>query len=130
MVKGLKQTSAPIVISFEVDESAVNTFTEAQISMQLNVLDREVMVVTGVNIDVEPPNGLAGIDTITLRSLSSTSRTTVGNLSDSNVLAIARDSITSSGYADSGVGWSQAYGETPAPGMDYLAIIATNDFFI
>ena len=130
MVKGLKQTSAPLVISFEVDETAANTFTEAQVAMQLNVLDREVMIITGCNLDLEPPNGIAGVDTIVSGSISSTSRTAVGTLADSNVIAIARDSITSSGYVDNGIGFSQQYGESPAAGMDYLAIIATNDFFI
>ena len=130
MPKGLKQTSAPIIISFSVDETGPNVFTQAQIAMQLNVLDREVMVVTGCNLDVQPPNGLAGIDTIVAGSLSSTSRATVGTLADSNVLAISRDSITSAGYVDSGVGFSQSFGELPGSGMDYMAIIATNDFFI
>lgn len=130
MPRGLKQTSAPLVISFEVTESAVNTFTQEQIAMQLNVLDREVMVVTGINLDVIPPNGIAGVDTIVNGSLSATSRTATGDLSDTNVLAIARDSISSAGYADSGVPFSASWGETPAAGMDYLQIISTNDFFI
>ena len=42
MPKGLKQTSAPIIISFEVDETAPNVFTQAQVAMQLNVLDRDI----------------------------------------------------------------------------------------
>jgi hypothetical protein len=130
MVKGLKQTSAPIIISFEVDETAANVFTEAQIAMQLNVLDREVMVVTGINLDLETPNGVAGVDTIVNGSLSATTRTTVGTLADSNVLAVSRDSITSAGYVDNGVGFSQSFGELPGSGMEYMAIIATNDFFI
>ncbi|HIJ51518.1 MAG TPA: hypothetical protein HPP54_10815 [Nitrospinae bacterium] len=130
MPRGLKQTSAPLVISFSTDELVVNTFQQEQVSMQLNVLDREVMVVTGINIDVEPPNGIAGVDTITLASLSATSRTSVGSLADTNVLAVSRDSITSSGYVDNGVAFTQSFGETPSAGMDYLQIISTNDFFI
>jgi len=130
MVKGLKQTSAPIVISFEVTETVLNTFTEAQIAMQLNVLDREVMVVTGVDLDVSTPSAVAGVNTITTGSLSSTSRTSVGTLADSNVLAVAADSIRAAGFVDGGVAFSSSFGETPAPGMDYLNIIATNDFFI
>jgi hypothetical protein len=130
MVKGLKQTSAPLVISFDVTESAANTFTQEQVAMQLNVLDREVMVITGCDLDVVAPDGLAGVDTITMGSLSSTSRTGIGNLSNTNVVAVARDSITSSGYVDNGVGFSSSFGESPAAGMTYLSIIATNDFFI
>ncbi len=130
MPKGLKQTSAPLVISFEVTEDVVDQFTELQVAMQLNVLDREVMVITGCNLDLVPPKGIAGVDTIVNGSLSATSRTTVGTLANSNVIAVARDSITSAGYVDSGVAFTSSFGETPAAGMDYLGIIATNDFFI
>jgi hypothetical protein len=130
MPRGLKQTSAPIVISFEVTELAPNAFEQNQIAMQLNVLDREVMVVTGIDLDLQSPDGIAATDTITTGSLSATTRLTVGNLSDTNVLAVGRDSITSAGYVDNGVGFSSSFGETPAAGMDYLHIISTNDFFI
>ena len=128
MVKGLKQTSAPIVISFSVDETILNTFAQAQIAMQLNVLDREVMVVT--NLDVSTPDAIAGTNTITTGSLSTTSRTTTGGLDDSNVIAVAQDSIRAAGFVDGGVSFSSSFGETPAPGMEYLNIIATNDFFV
>jgi len=132
MVKGLKQTSAPLVISFGLDESAANTFTEAQVAMQLNVLDREVMIITGCNLDVETPEAILGVDTAVGASISSTSRTTLGTLQDSNVIAISLDSIRAGGFAapGSGVGFSSSFGESPAAGMDYLAIIATNDFFV
>jgi hypothetical protein len=132
MVKGLKQTSAPLVISFGLDESAANTFTEAQIAMQLNVLDREVMIITGVNLDCNVPDAVAATDTAVAASLSSTTRTTVGTLEDSNVIAVSLDSIRAAGFGapGSGVGFAAAFGESPAAGMDYLAIIATNDFFV
>jgi hypothetical protein len=52
------------------------------------------------------------------------------SLSTSNVVAIARDDIRAAGFVDGGVGFSAMFCESPAIGMDYLAIIATNDFFI
>jgi len=125
MVKGLKQTSAPLVISFSLDETLPNTFTQAQISMQLNVLDREVMIITGCDIDVSTPEAIVGVDTITAASLSSTSRTTLGTLADSNVISVAADSVRAGVVA-----FSSSFGESPAAGMEYLNIIATNDFFV
>lgn len=130
MPAGIKKTSAPIVISFEVTESAPNAFTQAQVAMQLNVLDREVMVITGCDLDVGTPDGLAGVNTSTRGSLSTTSRTTVGSLADTNVIAVSSDSIRAAGFVDSGVGFNSSFGETPAAGMEYLNIISTNDFFI
>jgi hypothetical protein len=63
-------------------------------------------------------------------SLSTTSRTTIGDLADTNVIASARDDIRAAGFVDGGVAFATQYGESPAVGMDYLAIIATNDFFV
>lgn len=130
MVKGLTKPSSPITVSFSVSETAPNVFTQAQIDLQLNVLDREVFVVTGVNLDNLPPDAIAATDTRVRSSLSSTSRATVGDLADTNVIASSRDDIRAAGFVDAGVGFMTMYGESPAVGMDYLAIIATNDFFV
>ena len=64
MPTGLKQTSAPLVVSFGVGEAVANTFNQAEVDMQLNVLDREVMVVTGVDIDLLPPEAIAGTNNV------------------------------------------------------------------
>jgi len=130
MVKGLTSPSSPIVVSFSVPESAANTYTEQRVDLQLNVLDREVFVVTGINLDVLPPDAVSGADTRTRGQLSATSQTQIGNLSTSNIFAIARDDIRAAGFIDSGVPFTAMFGESPAIGMDYLNILATNDFFI
>jgi len=130
MVKGLKSPSSPVTVSFEIPESAANTYTEAQVNLSLNVLDQEVFVVTGINLDVLPPDAVPAVTTRTRGQLSSTSRTAIGNLSDSNILAIARDDIVMAPGATTGTSFTAMFGESPAIGMDFLAIIATNDFFI
>jgi len=130
MPKGLKQTSSPITISFVVEETAPGVFEENQVDLSLNVLDREVFVVTGINLDSSEPDALAGTNTNVRGSLSTTSRTTVGNLSNSNVMAISRKAIRAGGFVDGGVGFTDAFGESPPAGMEFLGIIATNDFFV
>ena len=130
MVKGLTSPSSPIVVSFSVAESAPNTYTENRIDLQLNVLDREVFVVTGINLDLLPPDAVPGTDTRTRGQLAATSQATIGSLSTSNIFAISRDDIRAAGYVDGGVPFSAMFGESPAIGMDYLNILATNDFFI
>ena len=130
MPKGLKQTSSPITVSFDVTESAPNTFTEVQVDLALNVLDREVFVVTGINLDSAEPDAIAATNTNVRGSLSTTSRTSVGSLGASNVMAISRKAIQASGFVDGGVSFTDSFGESPAAGMEYLGIIATNDFFI
>ena len=130
MPKGLKQTSSTIVIGASVIESAANTFTEQRIDLQLNPLDNEVFVVTAINLDVTAPDAIAGVNTQTSGSLSTTSLTSVGNLSQSQVIAVSQDSIRAAGFVDGGVGFQRTSLETPPAALDYVGIIATNDFFL
>jgi hypothetical protein len=128
MPKGLKETSSIIAIGAEVIESAANTYTEQRVDLQLNPLDNEVFVVYAVDLDVLEPNLVPGVDTNIKASISTTSRTDVGNLAASNVLAINRIEIQSAG----GETARGQFSSDSAPGtqLDYLAIISTNDFFV
>tara|TARA_R100001198_G_C5217109_1_gene200480 strand:- start:257 stop:763 length:507 start_codon:yes stop_codon:yes gene_type:complete len=128
MPKGLKETSSIIQIGARVVESAANTFTSQQVDLQLNPLDNEVFVVYGVDLDLIEPNLVPGTDTALNASISTTVRTSVGNLSDSNVLATNRIEIQSAGGETARGQFASDSG--PATQLDYLAIIATNDFFL
>lgn len=131
MPKGLKATSSLIVIGAEVEETGANTFTQKQIDLQLNPLDNEVFVVQSIDLNLTPPDFVSTKDTSVRGSLSTTSRTTLGDLSDSNVMAVARDDIrVDPSGAEGGVPFSRMSGETPATALEYLGIIATNDFFL
>ena len=128
MPKGLKETSSIITVGAEVIESAANTFTAQRVDLQLNPLDNEVFVVYGVDLDVLEPNLVPGTDTTIKASVSVTSVTNVGNLSSSNVLAINRIEIQSAGGESARGQFSSDSG--PATQLEYLGIIATNDFFL
>lgn len=130
MPAGLKTNSSPITISFLIAESGPNTFTESQVDLSLNILDREVFVVTGINLDASEPEAIAGVNTQVRTSLSTTSRTSMGTLANSNVMAVSRQVIQAAGLVDGGVGFTQSFGESPAIGMDFLGIIASSDFFL
>ena len=128
MPTGLKQTSSLIQVSTSVTESAANTFTVEQVDLQLNPLDNEVFVVQAVDMDLFPPGLAAGTTSIAALSLSSTRRTTVGGIDFPNVIAAKR--ITT--QEDGGAAVTNEYeaSDTPASNLDYIAIIATNDFFL
>jgi hypothetical protein len=127
--KGLTQTSSLIQISSSVTESAANTFTIEQIDLQLNPLDREVFVVQAVDLDLGAPDLKADATTVTALSLSSTRRTTVGGIDFPNVLAAKR--ITTQGVTDVGAVTNEYMAsDTPASNLEYIAIVATNDFFL
>tara|TARA_Y100000004_G_C8696075_1_gene319622 strand:- start:59 stop:571 length:513 start_codon:yes stop_codon:yes gene_type:complete len=128
----LKKTSSTIVVSSNVLESAANTFTSQQVDLQLNPLDNEVFVVVGINLDPDAPDSVAGTSTTVNASVSTTSRTTVGTIADSNVIAGARTQIITNAAMtpDGGIPFSREDPLVMPLDMEYLAIIATNDFFV
>jgi hypothetical protein len=128
MPKGLKETSSIIAIGASVLESAANTFTAQQVDLQLNPLDNEVFVVYGIDLDVLEPNLIAGSNTTIKASVSTTARTDVGDLSDSNVLAINRITIQTDGANTTRGAFASDSG--PATQLEYLGVIATNDFYV
>lgn len=127
MPQGLKQSSATVSIGFSVTESAANTFTQQSIDLNLSPLDREVFVVQAINLDAEIPD-LGATDSKVTSSLTSTSQTAIGNLGDANTLAQGQFSIKAD--ATRAVGFTQQSLESPPSTMDYIGIIATNDFFV
>ena len=124
----MKPTSSQIIISGQVLESGVGVFSESEVDLTLNVLDREVFVVTACDLNVFSPEAIAGTDTTVNGSLSSTGRTSVGSISDSNVIAADVKNIRAN--AVFGVGFSEKSPDSPTgTNLEYLSIIATNNFF-
>ena len=128
MPKGLKQTSSIIVISASVTESAANTFTTQQVDLQLNPLDNEVFIVYGLDLDVLDPNLVPASTTDIQMSLSTTARTSVGSIANSNVMGANRIQIQSVGGET--VRGLFASDSVPTAQLDYIGIISTNDFFL
>ena len=130
MPKGLKESSSVVAISAGLVESAANTFTQGTVDLNLDPLNNEVFVVLAVDINLTPPDANAGTDSNVKGSISTTSRTGLGTISQSNVLAESALDIRASGFVDGGVGFTRLAGESPTAMLDYIGIIATNDFFI
>jgi hypothetical protein len=130
MPKGLKETSGIISISFGLDESAANTYTQEQINLQLNPLDNEVFVVLGVDLDPEAPDAIAGTNTTSQAGVTKTSQTGALNLSSNDCIAVATRQIRADGFVDGGVGFTHTSIDTPNALLEYVDILATNDFFV
>lgn len=130
MPAGLKQTSSLVSIGFSVPESAPNTFTQGSVDLNLSPLDQEVFVVLAVNLDVDQPDAVAATDTQSRAGVTTTSQTSMPNLSDSNCLARVTHAIRAAGFTDGGVGFVNQALETPPSTLEYIGIIATNDFFV
>jgi len=130
MPTGLKQSSSVVSIGFSVPELAPNTFAQASVDLNLSPLDREVFVVLAVNLDADFPDAIAGTNTQVKAGLTTTSQTGVPSLRDANCLARLTNSIRAAGFVDGGVGFSTQALETPPATLEYIGIIATNDFFV
>lgn len=128
MPRGLKETSSLIQIGASITESAPNTFTSSKVDLQLNPLDNEVFVVQAIDLDAKTPDLIAATRTQCKLSVSATERTSVGSLANSNVMAQLA-TVIEEGAAGAILN-SKVAGETPATVLEYVYIIATNDFYL
>jgi len=131
MAKGITVTSSIITISGSTTEAAPGVMEEEEIPLSLDILGREVLLIYAVDVNVGNPDALAATDTNVKCSLSTTSRTTIGNIQDVNVFARGSREIRAAGFVDGGVAFMDVSPETPtANALDYIAIVSTNDFFV
>jgi len=128
MPKGLKQSSSVVAIGFSLNESAANTFTEGSTDLNLSPLDREVFVVLSANLDAAFPEMITATDTSVRAALTTTSQDAMPTLANANCLARLTESIRTD--AVSAVSFTQSATETPPATLEYIGIIATNDFFV
>ena len=124
----LKRSSSTIMISSDITESGANTFTSEKVDLQLNPLDNEVFVVTAVNLDIKTPDLIAATRTACKFSVSSTERTSVGTIANSNVIAQKTQTVEE-GVAGAILAEHSSM-ETPPAELDHVFIIATNDFYL
>ena len=129
MPTGLKASSASISIGFGVTESGANTFTQGTVDLNLDPLNREVFVVTAINLDPLPPDCIPATSTRVNASLTTTSQTAVTGLGNANCLAAANLYVRQAAGTVDGAAF-MTIAEQPPATLDYLGIIATNDFFI
>lgn len=142
MPKGLKTTSSPIQISGSqtaVTDHVATNFISKRVDLQLNPLDNEVFVVTGVKIDFMnplalPDSSVAGTKVMTQRcSLSTGAQTVYAGIESPSVLGaslIDAQADVQIGAVNYFTAIEQNAMDAPPASMDYIGIIATNDFFI
>jgi len=126
----LKKTSQVLNIGASVVEAGPNTFTETEVTLPLNTLDREVFVVTDVYVDSNNPSEVALTTTAVHLQVTKTAQPAMTTIADPQLIASSRYSL----YG--GVGeFSPIMEEFPqvnstGTAADHLAIIATPNFFL
>lgn len=125
-----KKSSELVAISDSVTSANGNDFTEKEISLPLDTLRREIFVVTDIMIDVDTPNTAVGQNANCSASLSSTSKTGVPNISDTQCLSVVRENFISM-TAEGSLYHTKLPDHLNSTGTarDNLGIIATPNFF-
>ena len=130
MPKGLTKTSQTVAIGFSVTEDAANTFTQTSVDLNLSPLDNEVFIVQAIDMDLTPPDMIDSTNTNVAAALTTTSQREMVRLSNSNCLSSALDSIRADPTGAGFVAFSRNSSDVVATQLEYLGIVATNDFFI
>ncbi len=130
MPQGLKQSSSVVPIGFSLAETAANTFTQSSVDLNLSPLDREVFVVLAINLDNDFPDAVSGTTTSIRSAVTTTSQTDMPTIGDANCLSRTTNQICVEGSNDVFASFSQQALETPPSTLEYIGIIATNDFFV
>jgi len=136
----LKSTSSPIVISTGFEQGAANTFGVQAVDLQLNPLDQEVFVVTAVKIDFDRApfcNSPLATDTVLSVfevSVCKSRPNTMQSMSSSNVIAsdqfMALTTYDGAAFPIDVALHQNSPMDSPPSQLDYLDIIATDQFFI
>ena len=129
MPAGIKRTSSDFFVSASITESAPNTFTELQVTLPLNSLDREVFVITGILMDPGTPTSIPNTQTTSTLQLTRQRAGETQNLGDFNLIAISSES--QNGGAAEFDFFSKTYGnQIMDSGQDFVDIVATPDMFV
>ena len=125
----LKRTSQPFIISTQINETAANTFTQQTIQLNLNPLDQEVLLILAADIDVFNPDVVAGLNTRTTVSVTTTSQTAVQGIAASNCIVSQSAEVKTDGIDHVVFDRLAASGPTSSY-IDYISILATNNAFV
>ena len=127
----IKKTSQPLNIGASLD-LVDGTPASLNVTLPLSSLDREVFVVTDIQMDAEPlPLPLAAGEQVTMSASVNKTKTDVIEINDPNCIGTLRRSIRESTVATGGQVYQEAHNpnESSTGTMsDYITIIATPDF--
>lgn len=133
MASPFKQTSQLLNLGAVVTESGANTFTQEEQALPLSSLDREIFVVTDIQIEAGLPDVRAAFSTQVLAMVTKSSQDAMLNINNPTVVGLAALNMTSpSGGSEVSGPHSRKFPVIASTGtkQDYLCIIATPNFFL
>jgi hypothetical protein len=128
---GLKQITDLVNIGGTVTETAANTFTEAQIGINLSPVNRQVFVITDVSFTSTQPELIAATQTAVSYQVTKTRQTTLIRANDPDLIS-SQQKFVFSGVTEHNFAEVDFAGTQQSTGgrNDYLMILATEDAFI
>lgn len=131
MAKAYKITSDPFFVNGSVTESGANTYTQQEISLPLDSLNQEGVLVHAVYFTGSEPDRVANLSSILDFQVTATSKTAIVGANDANLIA-KQQKITTGGAAEfSGPHIIEMIGQdAPYQEADNLMIVATDNVFL
>lgn len=131
MPKAYAITSDPFYVNGNVTETAADTFTQTQISLPLDSLNREGIIVHAAYFTGSDPDRVPNASSFLDFQVTSTSKTGVVGANDANLIA-KQQRVTTGGAAEfSGPHLIEFVAQDgPYRSEDVLAIVATDDVFL
>ena len=131
MAKAYKITSDPFFVNGNVTETGANTFTQNEISLPLDSLNQEGVLVHAVYWSSSDPALAAGLLSDIRMQLTATSKTGIVGANDANLIARRELTITGGAAEFSGPHVVDFVGqEGPYQESDNLMIVATDNVFV
>ena len=130
MAKAYTLTSDPFYVNGNVTESAGSTYTQTEVSLPLDSLNREGVIVHAFYFTSSEPESVANLQTAVTCQLTTTSKAALVGANDANLIA-KRESIITGGAAEfSGPHIHDFVGDSaPYQISDNLGLIATDNVF-
>jgi hypothetical protein len=130
MPKAYKITSDPFFVNGSVTETGANTFTQTEISLPLDSLNQEGILVHAVYFESSSPELVPGLSSRVNLQVTATNKTALVGANDANLIA-QRTLVTSGGAAEfSGPHVIDFIGQdAPYQESDNLMIVATDNVF-
>ena len=131
MAKAYTITSDPFFVNGNVTESAADTYTQTQISLPLDSLNREGVLVHAVYFSGQEPERILDATSQVKLQVTSTSKTAIVGANDANLIASQQKTIVG-GTAEFGALTlvDQIGSNMPYSMDDNLMIVATDDVFL
>lgn len=130
MAKAYTITSDPFFINGSITESALNTYTESQISAPLDSLNREGLIVHAIYFTSSDPDRTPGTYSDIRMQVTSTSKTGIVSANDANLLARREVAIVGGAAEFSGPHVIDMIANTDSYSSEMnLGIVATDNLY-